>query len=618
MKSMPREEVKKDILENHNHSWFKEIYLRNKNNKENISMFFRGNKITYGEFFELVESYSKALKYYGVKKGDEFVACLRQTPDYPILVGAASLIGAKINLIAADFDKDYIADIINKANSKIVLVDDWDFSSLEKSFVKSCLDKKIVVLPVSKWDKYGKYYKEITEMFYKFDEEDYLKSVSKFNNILSIDKFLEDGKNFNGKLDGNAKLNDELAITYTSGSTSKGIHKAVAQRNQTYIIMGRYHDPEVAGIPSMKNIVTLSEVGPHADTTLMTGVSDTLMQGGTIALDPIIDENYFLYSLKINKAQLAIATRTFWMRAMKETYENPLFENLTLPYLYVPSEGGEPLSAGEEKALNKWLKDVKAGTAITHTPFSVVKMTVGGGDSEHGSIFLSLYRDYKKKKKKIRGIHEPIGLECYDFVDLQVLREDGTYCETMEMGRLVANAPISMEKYHNNPKATEQYFITDAFGKKWGDLCCYGYVDKWKNVYIKGRIGKNDPKVKTFEIADEIVRDTKNIMSCEVIVVNDDINNPVYVAHIEAQINKNINLKKALLSAEIRCRKRFGDIICDNLYFRIRSHIEGFPTLFTAKRNLIALKEEGLSKECIIPSKVFVESNEKQKIKKLV
>lgn len=605
--------VLNDIEKNHNHSWFKEIYIRNKNNKEKYAMFFRGNKITYGEFFELVKDYSKALKYYGIKKGDEFVACLRQTPDYPILVAAASLIGAKVNLIAADFDKDYIAQIINKAGSKIVLIDDWDFSTLEKSLVKSCDDKKIVVLPVSKWDKYSKYYKKITEMFFKFDEKEYKNSVSKFNNVISVDSFLENGKKYIGKLNGNGKLTDELAITYTSGSTSKGIHKAVAQRNQTYIIMGRFHDSEVSGIPSMKNIVTLSEVGPHADTTLMTGVSDTLMQGGTIALDPIIDENYFLYSLKINKAQLVIATRTFWMRAMKETYNNPLFENLSLPYLYVPSEGGEPLSAGEEKALNKWLKDVKAGTAITHTPFSVAKMTVGGGDSEHGSIFLSLYRDYKNYLQKIRGIHEPIGLKCFDFVDLKVLRENGTYCNTMEMGRLVANAPISMEKYHNNPDATKKYFVTDAYGKKWGDLSCYGYVDKWKNVYIKGRIGMNDPKIKTFEISDEITRDTKNIMSCEVIVVNDNQKNPVYVAHIETQFQKNINVVKTLLSAENRCRKRFGNNVCDNLYFRLRSHQEGFPTLFTAKRNLIALKEEGLTDKCFIPSKTFIMQNEKQK-----
>lgn len=615
MKKMSRSEAMKSIIEEHNHSWYEDLYMRNKDNKEKVALFFRGTKITYGEFFGMVEAYAKSLKQNGVNKGNEFVACLRQTPDYPVLVAAASLIGAKINLIAADFDKDYLAQIINNASAKIVLVNDWDFVTMSSSLRKSTDDKKIIVLPISKWDKYNNPYSEITDRFYRFDEEEYQNAVSEFSNVESIDKFLSDGTNYVGELNGHGKLSDELAITYTSGSTSKGIHKGVVQRNETYIIMGRYHDPEVAGIPKMNNTVTLSAIGPHADTTLMTGVSDTMLQGGIVALEPIIDEDYFLYGLKINNAGLVIATRTYWLRAMKQTYENPDLKNLTLPYLYVPSEGGEPLAAGEEKALNKWLKDVKAGTLITKTPVSIVKMTVGGGDSEHGSIFLSLYRDYQNGLQKIRGIHEPIGLGYYNFADVQVLREDGTYCQPMELGRLVANAPTGMKNYHNNPEATSDYFITDAYGKVWGDLGCYGYIDRWNKVYLKGRVKKNDPEIKNFQVADEILRDTKNIMSCEVVILYQETDNPIYIAHIETQYFKKVNIEKTLLSAEKRCYNKFGEKIKGKLFFRVRSHEEGFPTLFTAKRNLIALKEEGLTDLCIIPSEYY--STEVVKTKKL-
>ncbi len=616
MGKMTKEEVWESILENHNHSWYDDLYIKNKNNLNKTALFFRGTEITYGEFFNMVESYAKSLKQYGVNKGDEFVACLRQTPDYPVLVAAASLIGAKINLVAADFNSDYLAQIINKASAKIVLVNDWDFSTMSDSLHKSTFDKKIVILPVNKWDKYNNPYSKRTDIFYKFNEVEYTKSISEFNNIEYIDKFLTEGMKFHGELNGKGGLSDELAITYTSGSTSKGIHKGVVQRNETYIIMGRYHDPEVAGIPKMDNTVTLSAIGPHADTTMMTGVSDTMLQGGVVALEPIIDENYFLYSLIINKAGLVIATRTYWLRAMKQTYENSDLKNLKLPYLYVPSEGGEPLSPGEEKALNKWLKNVKAGVAITNTPMSVVKMTVGGGDSEHGSIFLSLYRAYQNSLQKIRGINEPIGLGYYNFAEVKVLREDGTYCDSMEIGRLVANAPTGMKNYHNNPEATNDYFISDAYGKKWGDLGCYGYIDKWDKVYIKGRINKNDPEIKNFQIADEILKDTKNIMSCEVITLENFTEIPTYIAHIETQYFKKVNLEKTLISAEKRCINRFGDKLNGKLFFRVRNHEEGFPTLFTAKRNLIALKEEGLTDSCIIPSEFFKNNQPKTKVLK--
>lgn len=610
MKKMTWPEVERDISKNHNHSWYEEVYERNKNNLDSIAMSCRGTKITYRELFEIVDQYSMALKANGVNKGDEFVACLRSDFHYPALVLAASKIGAVINLISAEFDNNYIGQIIDNSDAKFVLVDDWDLEKISPVLKEREDEIKTVVLPVDYWAKIENPYARITDKFYKFDKEKFDEVYNDLDNCINEEEFISSGKDYIGEINGYGKLNDDLAITYTSGSTSKGYHKGVVQKNRTYIIMGRYHDPEVANIPSMTKIVTYAAIGPHADTSLMTGVSDTFMQGGTVTLDPIIDEEYFLYSLAINKPQLVIATRTYWMRAMKETYKNPKFKNLRLPYMYVPSEGGEPLSAGEEKALNKWLKDVKAGTAITHTPTSIVKMTVGGGDSEHGSLFLSLFRDYKNPLQKIRKIHEPIGLEYYNFTDINVLREDGTYCEPMEMGRLVANSPISMERYHNNLEATDKYFITDAYGKRWGDLGTYGYIDKYDNVYIKGRIGKNDPKIKTFQIADEILRDTKNIMSCEVIYLPEFDS---YVAHVETQYHKKVNEERALLSAEQRCLNKFGEELNNRLFFRLRNHEEGFPTLFTAKRNLIELKEEGISDKCIIPSEYYSKENVKEK-----
>lgn len=597
--------VLEEIKLNRNHSWQEELYQRNKDNLDKTALYFRGTEVTYGEFFELVEQYARSLRNYGVGKGDEFVACLRQTPDYPILVAAASLIGAKVNLVAPDFDKDYLVEIINRASAGIVISSDWDFSTITYSLHKACSEKTIVVLPVDRWNENGNPYADITEKYYKFDKKKFENAFSEFDNVVDYLSFLENGNDFEGDLNGGGKLEDEIAITYTSGSTKKGIHKGVPQRNETYIIMGRYHDHEISGIPKMDKTISMVAVGPHADTTLLTGVSDTLMQGGIVALEPIIDEDFFLHSLKINNAGLVIATRTFWIKAMKNTFTKPEFKTIKLPGLYVPSEGGEPLSPGEEIALNKWLKHVKAGTAITKTPFSVIKMTVGGGDSEHGSLFLKLFRGYSNILQKIRGIQEPIGLEYYDFIDVEVLREDRTYCEPMEMGRLVANSPISMKHYHNDQEATDAYFICDAYGKQWGDMGCYGYKDKWRNVYIKGRIHANDSRIKTFQIADEILKDVKNIMSCEVVEIEDEAAGKIFIAHIEPFFLKAVNKEKTLLAAERRVMDKYGDSLKGKLYFRWRSNEEGFPSLFTAKRNSLKLKAEGLTDKCCIPSEKY-------------
>ena len=179
----------------------------------------------------------------------------------------------------------------------------------------------------------------------------------------------------------------------------------------------------------------------------------------------------------------------------------------------------------------------------------------------------------------------------------------------MELGNLVCNSSTAMDRYYNNEEETNNYYITDAYGKKWGNLNVYGYKDKWNKIYVKGRIGLNDPEIKTFDIGDEISKDTKNIMSCEVVSFIDESGCVKYVAHVEPQFSKKVNIKKMLLSAEKRCIAKFGDNLKDNLYFRVRTFEEGFPILFTTKRNIIALKEEGISEQCIIPSMYYETEN---------
>lgn len=616
MKKMSREEALASVKKYHDHSWYEDIKERNVDNLDSTAIAFRKNNISYRTFEEYVEKeYAPALRQAGIKKGSEFVCCIRQVPDYPMLFGAASLTGSSAIFVNDAFDKDFLTQLINESDSNVTFVSDWDFISMLPVYQKMSKDKKVVVIPVSKWDKYNNPFKEVTDRFFKFDEEAFQKAFDSCDNAIMVDEFLAEGKKFQGEVNGHGKLEDPVAVTYTSGSTKKGIHKGVVQRNETYIIMGRYHDPEVAGIPKMDKTITYAAGPTNADTLLLTGVSDTMMQGGIVALDPILHEYYFPYALLFNNAGLAIGTRTYWLRAMKEWETNPELKGKKLPGLYVPSEGGEPLAAGEEKALNSWLKKVKAGTAITHTPTSIVKMTVGGGDSENGSIFLTLFRDYYNKLQKIRGIHEPAGLGYYNFCDVKVLREDGTYCDTMEMGRLVSISPMTMKEYHRNVEDTNAFFITDAYGKKWGNMNTYAYIDKSDKVYIKGRISENDPEIKNFQVQDAILVDTKNIMSCEVIDFKDANGETYYIAHIEFQMGKKVNERKALLSAEERCINKFGDRLKGKVFFRVRTNTEGFPTLFTAKRNMLELREEGLTEKCIIPSAYY--SEEKAVVKKL-
>lgn len=199
---------------------------------------------------------------------------------------------------------------------------------------------------------------------------------------------------------------------------------------------------------------------------------------------------------------------------------------------------------------------------------------------------------------------EPCGMGTYSMVDVAALDESGAHCKPGQLGKLVATSPCDMVEYKNNPDETDKFYVTDNRGKKYGNLNCYGYLDKKGNVYMKGRISDLSLPIQPFQIADVILKDTKRIMSCEVVPLVIDGEN-IFVAHIEPQFNTKVNVKEMLLGAEVRCKKAFGDEMCNSIFFRYRSNDESFPLTGCGKRNNLELKAEGYSEKCIKPSMVY-------------
>ena len=61
----------KDLYDNHNHSWYEELLLRNKDNMDKTALFYRGNEISYQKMFNEADKLISALSNFGLKKGDE-------------------------------------------------------------------------------------------------------------------------------------------------------------------------------------------------------------------------------------------------------------------------------------------------------------------------------------------------------------------------------------------------------------------------------------------------------------------------------------------------------------------------------------------------------------------
>lgn len=593
--------VLKDLEENHNHSWYEEIYERNKKTKDDIALIYRGNKITYGEMFNQMKAYAKSLKTMGVSKGTEIPVCMSNTPELVYLLGAASMLGAKLNIFADDFDPDYIGEIIKDCDSKVMFIEDNKYAKLKKVIENSHIEHIVVpsltdslpngINPYQRFDNVHGLMKNTVD-FHR----------SQNAKILSISDFGKLGANYRGKLQENCSMDDEFLITYTSGSTHSSRPKAIVHANRSLITIGRCHDPEVQKTTSMKNFTVQAHIPTHSNTDIISSISDALMQGSKLAMEPIYDKDFFLNTLLINQPTYVVATRSFWVQAAKEILGG---RNVFLPNLLLAFAVGEPLERNEEKFLNKALRKTKAGKNIVPLPISPVTMSVAGGDCEHGGIFWLLFRSLQSKTPKYAFKKEPHGLNPFQMVEVAVLDKDGNHCPPNQFGRLVANSPCNMKEYKNNPEATEKFFIRDAQGKVWGDCNVYGYLDENGSIYMKGRIPDKEEEIPNFVVADSVLRDTKNILSCEVVKAEcDEVDGPLYIAHVEMQPEKvktSSSILNTLISADSRCADILGEDIAERVFFRVHGNEESFPLTSSGKRDFHTLEDEGITEKCIKP-----------------
>ena len=585
MKKLSREEVKKEIEENRNHSWIKEIYERHKFELDRVIIDYFGNEITYITFLNESFKLAKAMKASGLKKGDEFVVFIDRIPESVYLLGAASIIGANINLVSEKFNKEYLKTIINNAGSKLIFVQDNKLSKLS-SLIEEIGEHDIITISHKRSLPRNNKYEKVLSRFYDNTSQN-------LGRYTDYDDFVASGKDYTGKVYEESTLDDAFTTTYSSGTTKRGMPKGIVHINRHYITMGRYHDPIVSGLPSLKNYSTYSNIPSYSNSYLLSALSDNLILGGKVILDPIDNPEYFLIGSKIHKANVNIATTTTWLVSILAYYDKNRYIIEKLPDALFNFVAGEQLSAGEEKFINKFFKDAKCGINITHTPFSLAKASTAGADCEHGSVFIKLFRAYFNELPYRKGRSEPVGMTPYDFVDIRILRKDGTYCEPLEHGRIVANSDCNMKEYSHDPEETKEFYIKDAYGNVWGDMKNWGFVDEKGNISMKGRYNENDI-IPCYRIADEILKDTKKIMSCEVVCLETPAGY-VYVAHIMPQYGASFDAEAVLNGAMQRCISKFGNGIENILYFRIHDLKEKYPVSDSVKRDIVALKDEGLN-----------------------
>lgn len=614
-----------DLEKNHNNSWAVEIFLRNIDNLDAVALSYRGQNITYLEMFIKSFQFAKSLDGMGYKKGSEIPVCVTNIPEFIEMLIAISFIGAKINSFGEWFDEGYTIFILNNSNSDYVFVSDEVYPTIKEKIDKSNV-KKVVIFSLTdsllrdQNNNPVDVYDEFDSKFYKFENRISLYKDNSIKPIINQNEFLQIGTDNISQIIADCNLDDDFAITYTSGTTDPGIPKAVLHSNRSYLTLSRFKESDVSGMPSMRNMIVLGHIPTYTHMELSCAISDTLFEKCTLALEPIYNKDFFPYAMLINKPNFAPASVAFYGNLCKKLNYDPEFKNINLEFLMIPTITGEGMSAGEEKFFNYTARKHKFGTAKLPFPLSPVTFSIGGGTSESSGIFVTLFKALQEKKLNNLLHKNTLGLTPLKFADLRILNEDGEYCKIGEPGLLVGKNPCDMKGYYYPVKNSP--YINDKYGNTFLNLGTYAYQsDSYGRIKMKGRPGSyivssDGIKIPEYVITDIIMKDTKNIMSCSLVRIsnNDDA---YYVCHLEFQPNTQISKCNILDSCAKRLANEIPKDIIDKLYFRVRSFEESFPAAPSGKRDTGALISEGITDKCEKVNMYLEQENQKSLKKSL-
>lgn len=579
----------------HNNSIAVELYRRNENNFDAPALFYRGSEISYGLMFDKAEIYARALKSLGFNKGSEIPVCMSNMPEFVYLFLAASFIGAKINIIGAWFDSKYTVQILNSSRSKYVFVSDDEWGMIKDKVEHSDIDAVIVFsladsLPV---DSSGYHYDPFENYDIKFRPIKKLLGLSDNSNkrIIPPEEFEAHGAEYNGAIVESCSLDDGFAVTYTSGTTSPGVPKAVLHAVRSYLTMARFKEADVSGMPPMKNMRVMAHIPTYTHMDITGGIVEPLYMRCTVALEPYYSAYFFPYSLLINRPDYSPGSVGAWLRLCDSLENSPEFKEKSFGWLMLPVITGEGASIGEEYYLNKIARKYRFG--VDKLPIPAV-FSIGGGTTEGSGIFTTLYKAWQEKLPKyfLRGIK--LAQTAFCLAEVEVLNDAGDYCKVGEPGLLVGNSPCTMMGYYYQPELTSAAYITDIKGKRWISYGTYAYKsDKYGHIAMKGRPGSyvtcsSGKRIPYYEIEDSVLRDYKNIQSCVCVKTSENM----LVLHIRFQPDIQQDEQVILSRSLTNLRNTFDCEILDRLYYKIHRADQPFALAPSGKRDISVLERD--------------------------
>lgn len=505
-----------------NETIYNYIKERSVNYIDKTALNYFGEKITYKELIEKIDETARALKQYGINKGDIVTVLMPTIPETIYIFYALSKIGAIANMVDPRTSVEGIEDYTKEANSKLLMIIDVAADKVKDIKKTTNIDDIVVISPkdsMSFKTMLSKAFKDIKEIYDEKSKEavskiSYLKvagnyfkelkkgesKFAKSGECLSWKEFLDLGKKYNDPTEEKYEKDRAVVIVHTGGTT--GRPKGVMLSNDN--LNSASYQCEQAGYDFKSAHSWLNIMPPFIAYGIGNGLHLPLACGMEVILIPQFDPNKFDDLLIEYKPNHMVGVPSHYgsiIKSKKMADEN-------LDYIIAPTVGGDKMDENLEKETNAFL-------AEHNCPYMIVK---GYGMTEVNAAVAAC----------TSNLTNEIGSVGIPFPKTTIsIFEPGTENELKynELGEVCITGPNTMIGYYNNPEETKKILKTHSDGKVWvhsGDL---GYMDENGFLYIVDRIKRMIIRHDGFKIfpnmIEEVIMSHPAVHNCIVVGVKD-------------------------------------------------------------------------------------------------
>lgn len=502
----------------------------NKDNMENVALYYFGKKYTYKDLIDNIAKTEDALRANGVEKGDVVSIAIPNIPENVFIFYALNKIGAIANMVDLRLKEDLLVNAITGVNSKLMFGCDLFLENINSIIDKTNLEKVVVVSPADSLPPLVKQFYQLSNRTKKIENpkfqmwKDFVKETPKYEVIREV-------------VDGNT----DACILYTSGTS--GLPKGVIHTNNTFNNMAT--QIKYLNVDYVKGERFMNQVPPFLAYNLILSTHMPLSLGLDIIMLPDYEPDKFAEHVMKYKINHVLAGPADWTNFL----ENDNVNRKNLSHLKL-------MASGSDKINPKTKDDINAKISSRGGEHKVLE---GYGQTEVGSAAVTNLPNL--------DVRDSVGVP-YPKMSVAIFDDDNNELPYGSIGNICITGPTMMSGYYNNEEETKETMQKHADGTVWVHTGDIGYMDERGVLFLKGRkkrliIRHDGIKISPSDI--EKVLDALDCVCASCVVGVDDLKHGSgYVPYVNVVKSPNTSLTDNQIIEAIKeeCGKKLTEKYC--------------------------------------------------------